>query len=1288
MDTIKRLWFALFILTITASNSIAGGVVYNTNDSGFGSLREACATGGMVSFSAALVVGGSVTITLNSEIVISGDVTINGIMNATDTVYVSGNNSSRIFRISGSNTSTSVSYLNNLAMIDGNAGTSYGGAVSNSGCDLRLENCMVRTSTARWGGAINQYGGGSWNFDLTVNNSSFYDNTATSYGGALHCSSSNAYAESKITVNSSSLYGNNANSGGSAVYCSSSVSSANFPGSVSCRININQSTICNNLGLNAIDTYCAYSNNSSSSAHSKIYVYNSTIFDNNGYGIAIYGESSSYIYLKSSIVAENGIDHYNIISYGNNIFSQSTVTGSSGADQTGVNSTVLGLGALAYYGGSTKTRVPMIGSVAINNGSPSDVVDAQNAPIIGVRDVGSAEQTSTFGTDIQTACDSYTWIDGITYLSDNFTATHTLVNSNGYDSIVTLNLSVFPSYNLGKIDTVCDGDTYFFGTQTLTTEGAYSETFNSINGCDSIVNLTLEVNNPTSSTDVVASCDSYEWIDGNTYLSNTNSPTWRLTNSLGCDSVITLNLTIGDFEIPIADLNSLADVTAQCEITALTAPTATDNCSGSITGTHDASFPITSNTTVTWTYADGNGNSSNQTQSVVLNDITAPVVDVALLADVTAQCEVTSLIAPTATDNCEGAITGTPSASLPITSNTTITWTYDDGKGNSSTQTQSVVFSDITAPVADVVSLADITDQCEVTSLATPTATDNCEGAIIGIHNASLPISSTTTITWTYTDGNGNSSTQTQNVVINDNTLPVADAVSLADVAAQCDVTSLVSPTATDNCVGVITGTHNASLPITSNTTITWTYDDGSGNTSTQTQNVVVNDNIAPVAVLANLPDVTAQCEVTSLTAPTAVDNCEGAITGTYNVSLPIITNTTITWTYNDGNGNTSTQTQNVVINDFTPPVADAGSLADVNDQCEVTALSSPTATDNCAGTVTGSHNASFPITTTSTIIWTFDDGNGNTSIQTQSVVISDFTLPTPDALSLADVNNQCEVPFLSTPTATDNCAGTVTGTHNASFPITTTTTVTWTFDDGNGNSSTQTQNVVINDVTSPVPDFANLQNVTDECDVTSLSDPTATDNCSGSIIVTHDASFPITSNTTVTWFYDDGNGNSSTQTQEVEITPIGNSVSQIGAITLMADETGYDYQWVDCNNGSSPIAGETDQNFTAVSNGSYAVEIDNGNCTVTSNCVQILTVGIRTEESNINVFGSSSTIHVNLTKAETGTITVLDMSGRTVHTQSINSDRTNINLNTAAGIYVVQVEISAQTITKKISIQ
>ena len=40
------------------------------------------------------------------------------------------------------------------------------------------------------------------------------------------------------------------------------------------------------------------------------------------------------------------------------------------------------------------------------------------------------------------ACDSYTWIDGNTYTSSNNTATHTLINSAGCDSVVTIDLTI------------------------------------------------------------------------------------------------------------------------------------------------------------------------------------------------------------------------------------------------------------------------------------------------------------------------------------------------------------------------------------------------------------------------------------------------------------------------------------------------------------------------------------------------------------------------------------------------------------------------------------------------------------------------------------------------------------------------------------------------------------------------------------------------------------------------------------------------------------------------------
>lgn len=69
----------------------------------------------------------------------------------------------------------------------------------------------------------------------------------------------------------------------------------------------------------------------------------------------------------------------------------------------------------------------------------------------------------TTGTDVISACNSYTWIDGITYTSNNSTATHLLTSSLGCDSLVTLNL---------MLEQLSDEVTVNGNTLTATQDGA------------------------------------------------------------------------------------------------------------------------------------------------------------------------------------------------------------------------------------------------------------------------------------------------------------------------------------------------------------------------------------------------------------------------------------------------------------------------------------------------------------------------------------------------------------------------------------------------------------------------------------------------------------------------------------------------------------------------------------------------------------------------------------------------------------------------------------------------
>ncbi len=157
---------------------------------------------------------------------------------------------------------------------------------------------------------------------------------------------------------------------------------------------------------------------------------------------------------------------------------------------------------------------------------------------------------ATSGTDTRTECNSYTWIDGNTYTASNNSATFNIVGgaANGCDSLVTLDLTIVNSTSGTDTRTECNSYTWFDGINYTASNN--SATFNIIggaaSGCDSLVTLDLTIVNSTSGTDTKTECNSYTWIDGNTYTTSNNSATFNITNggSNGCDSLVTLDLTI------------------------------------------------------------------------------------------------------------------------------------------------------------------------------------------------------------------------------------------------------------------------------------------------------------------------------------------------------------------------------------------------------------------------------------------------------------------------------------------------------------------------------------------------------------------------------------------------------------------------------------------------------------------------------------------------------------------------------------------------------------------------
>jgi len=150
----------------------------------------------------------------------------------------------------------------------------------------------------------------------------------------------------------------------------------------------------------------------------------------------------------------------------------------------------------------------------------------------------------SMGIDTVIACDSYKWINGVTYTTDNSSAKHTIPNTLGCDSVVTLNLTILNSSS--STDTIVACNAYKWRNGMTYSTSNTSATFKLVNavGCDSIIKLNLTINRNSVSADIITACDSLKWIDGNTYTSSNRGAVDTLTNISGCDSLVYLDLTI------------------------------------------------------------------------------------------------------------------------------------------------------------------------------------------------------------------------------------------------------------------------------------------------------------------------------------------------------------------------------------------------------------------------------------------------------------------------------------------------------------------------------------------------------------------------------------------------------------------------------------------------------------------------------------------------------------------------------------------------------------------------
>ncbi len=142
------------------------------------------------------------------------------------------------------------------------------------------------------------------------------------------------------------------------------------------------------------------------------------------------------------------------------------------------------------------------------------------------------------------ACYSYTSPSGNHTWAVSGTYTDTMANTAGCDSIITIHLTIHNATTAALSTSACNSYTSPSGNHLWTNSGIYMDTLINMAGCDSIININLVITNSTASSLTTSACYSYLSPSGNHLWTSSGTYMDTLTNAAGCDSIITIHLTI------------------------------------------------------------------------------------------------------------------------------------------------------------------------------------------------------------------------------------------------------------------------------------------------------------------------------------------------------------------------------------------------------------------------------------------------------------------------------------------------------------------------------------------------------------------------------------------------------------------------------------------------------------------------------------------------------------------------------------------------------------------------
>ncbi len=141
-------------------------------------------------------------------------------------------------------------------------------------------------------------------------------------------------------------------------------------------------------------------------------------------------------------------------------------------------------------------------------------------------------------------CSAYFWpLTGESYESSgNYSAL--LSSAAGCDSLVILELTIFPEKEEVLEVTVCDAYTWGVTGETYRETGRYEQLFFTGEGCDSLVVLDLKVQSSELNILEVEACNQYYWEVTGEWYTQGGIYSDTLVSSLGCDSLLVLRLGV------------------------------------------------------------------------------------------------------------------------------------------------------------------------------------------------------------------------------------------------------------------------------------------------------------------------------------------------------------------------------------------------------------------------------------------------------------------------------------------------------------------------------------------------------------------------------------------------------------------------------------------------------------------------------------------------------------------------------------------------------------------------